>query len=69
MALLHLETLHLIPKKLENKMNHISLAYRHSIRVEGPFPIVRYTLASTKENHLKARRVISKKENKHYSFE
>lgn len=34
-----------------------------------PFPVVRYTLASIKENHLKAKCVISKKENKHYSFE
>lgn len=47
------------------------------MRMEGPvttnysipFPIVRYTLASTKENHLKAKCVISKKESKHYSFE
>jgi len=45
--------------------------------MEGPFttnysilfPIARYTLASTKENNLKAKCAISKKENKHYSLQ
>lgn len=55
-------------QNLENKMSLILPPYRQSIRMEGPFstndsipfPVVRYTLASIKENHLKAKCVISK---------